>query len=477
MKAETTPLKSGLVNFPGATPESTALVSELLHKNLTAYHCFHNNQQFSNHLSHHILTLHDLGASTECIQEMFAQEAAKQQPLFPNGTPSDEPNNINELNWTKNLGKENSHKYPHYLSFFLAEIEKHGVSGVLERYVFSPEANANGTLMLTRFVGRLFHPMIDAGFGVEFGQHYMVAQALAQAALTETDGVSIMDDSNGLPEIQSGPATTLLALLRDVYESPDLVPMPYEAERLTAERFQQWMVSNPKRGAAIREVYAKWTFNIQDGAHEDFTKKVEECMWQATLLIGATSKPGRKPRMDFFFMHLLTSSLFLQSLVDVIPAPIHKAQLLQAYVRTAALYIILRGCPRIDPALVMSYPAAPATISAPTAGLGMTGYGSPWLPLLNNAAMHSEPHVVKSIRMLFYCAQRFGGTPAGSVIGALDGEGKETHKGAAKLDGTLFIRVAGKLTDAVGWVANEEKERFWDFGGIGWEEAWAQADE
>ncbi|KAJ7022471.1 hypothetical protein C8F04DRAFT_1048986 [Mycena alexandri] len=471
MKPDTTPLKSGLVNFPGATPESTALVAELLHTNFTAYHCFHNDQQFSNHLSHHILTLHDLGASAECIREMFAQEAAKQRDLFPNGTPTDEASDINESNWIKSLGKENSHKYPHYLSFFLTEIKKDGVSGVLERYLFSPEANANGTLMLTRFVGRLFHPMIDAGFGVEFGQDFIVAQGLAQAALTEPDGVSILDDGAGLPKIQSGSPTTLLSLLREVYESPKLAPMPYETESSRrSDSSNGWSRTPSAERRSAR--------STQSGrAEEDIMKKVEECMWQATLLLGATSKPGRKPRMDFFFMHLLTSSLFLRGIVDAIQAPIHKAQLLQAYARTAALYIILRGRPRIDPALVMSYPASPAAILAPTAILGTVGYGSPWLPLLNNAAMHTEPHVVKAIRMLFYCAQQYGGTPAEAVIGAVDGEGKEIHKGAAKLDGTLFIRVAGKLTDAVGWVANGEKERFWDFGGIGWEEAWARADE
>jgi hypothetical protein len=45
------------------------------------------------------------------------------------------------------------------------------------------------------------------------------------------------------------------------------------------------------------------------------------------------------------------------------------------------------------------------------------------------------------------------------------------------LDGTLFIRVAGVLTDSLGWVAHGEKDRFWDFSGIGWEEAWSEKDE
>jgi hypothetical protein len=81
------------------------------------------------------------------------------------------------------------------LAFFLLQISKDGVPAVLDRYVFSPEANANGSMMLFRFVSGLLHPIIQAGvrpsyssvvvqlfifvvkqFGIEFGQDFMVAQ-------------------------------------------------------------------------------------------------------------------------------------------------------------------------------------------------------------------------------------------------------------------------------------------------------------
>lgn len=285
-------------------------------------------------------------------------------------------------------------------------------------------------------------------------------------------------DPSGVPEIKAGPPTTLLALLREVYDSRDLTPLPYDTDPVTADWFAQRTAENPRRDIAIRDIYAQWSFNVQDGTPaEEFETKVEECMWQAALILGATSKAGRKPRMDFFFMHFLTCSLALRVVLDAVKTPLYKAQLLQAYVRAAALYIIIRGRPRIDPALVMSYSALPASPnSEATSGLGQMRSGSPWLGLIDNACLHSERHVVKSIRALFYCAQKYGNTPAGAVLGAVNSSGKETHAGAAKLDGTLFIRVAGILTDAVGWVAHGDTERFWDFSGIGWEEAWNSAE-
>jgi hypothetical protein len=83
--------------------------------------------------------------------------------------------------------------YPDYLEFFSLRISKEGVPAVLDRYVFSPEANGNGSMMLFRFVAGLLHPIIQAGvcpliftsgrvtdnffqFGIEFGQDFMVAQ-------------------------------------------------------------------------------------------------------------------------------------------------------------------------------------------------------------------------------------------------------------------------------------------------------------
>jgi hypothetical protein len=40
------------VNFPGATPASTALVVELLRKDVAEHHCYFNDDHFHNHLSH-----------------------------------------------------------------------------------------------------------------------------------------------------------------------------------------------------------------------------------------------------------------------------------------------------------------------------------------------------------------------------------------------------------------------------------------
>ncbi|KAJ6461410.1 hypothetical protein C8R45DRAFT_912241 [Mycena sanguinolenta] len=462
-------LKTGLVKLPGATPVSTALVERLLHKDITEHHCFLNDDYFHNHLAHHILTLHDLGAPAECIQQAYDAEAANQRPLHPNGVPpapNAQVDMITKDNWTTYLGETKC--YPDYLAFFSVEVATYGVPSALEQYIFSPAANENGNMMLARFVGGLLHPMIQTGFGVEFGQDALVADGLALTALTSPEYVLVADPS-GLPEIKSGSnSATLLSLLREVYDSPDLSPMPYRKELVRADHWTTWIASQPSLGPTISKIYSKWTFSLSENDTEiEIERKTEECMWLATLLLGTTNiKPNKKPRMDFFFMHFLTGTL-LRGVLHAIEKPLYKAQLLQMYARSAALFVLLCGRPQINAASVMSYPAYPApskSTNAPAA------FGSPWLALLNNAAAHPEAHAVKAIRTLFYCAQHYGTTPAGAVPGALDEVGNETHKGAAGLDGTLFVRVAGAVTAAVGWVAHGEEAGFWDIRG-GWEEA------
>lgn len=76
----------------------------------------------------------------------------------------------------------------------------------------------------------------------------------------------------------------------------------------------------------------------------------------------------------------------------------------------------------------------------------------------------------KSIRALLYYSQKYGATQAGTVPGASKIPGGET------LDGSLFVRVAGRIMDVTGWVAAGERERRWDRSGLGWDEVWGMPD-
>ncbi|KAJ7449299.1 hypothetical protein FB451DRAFT_1288052 [Mycena latifolia] len=482
-----TPLKNGVVNIPGSTPQSVALLQALLRKDYEEHHCFMSTSGLHNHLSHHLLAAHDLGAPAPLLQTIYDKEVSMQQPL--RGAVSDAGANsavVTDLNWTSHLGKPDA--YADYLDFFSAQISASGIAEVLQRYVFDPEANRSGAMMLVRLVSGLMHPFIQLGYGIEFGQDCMVAQGLAQAAVNPPGGISVFEMPSALPALADySPAksTSLLELLREVYDSPALAPvMPYEPDALATKRLRDWM-ADPTRAVEIRRIYSKWTIDLQ-GGEDEFDRRVQECIFHATLVLAATGKRGRAPRHDFFLMHYLTGALFLPSVLKTLASPVAKAQLLQAYVRVAAVILMLRGRPRIDIPLVMSYtdfPHPPGKAQngsrADASAFGTpdeAGGTNPWLAILQNALHHPEPHVSKAVRALYYSAQVYGHTPPGGVPGAFDASGAETHEGSGQLDGTVFVRAAGSVCEALGWVTHGQPASDWDRSALGWEDAWAGED-
>ncbi|KAJ7776301.1 hypothetical protein B0H16DRAFT_1506234 [Mycena metata] len=470
------PLRPGFVHS-ASTPATTKVLEDLLHKDYTLHHCFFNEKGFHNHLGHHLVAAYDLGAPAALLQMIYDNEHPMLLPVDRQGE------DITEANWTKRLGEHRA--YGSYLAFFTEQITTNGVAEVVKKFVVAPEANGNGALMLARLVGGALHPLLEIGFGIEFEQDYMVAQGLAMGAVTEPDFLNfVTDESSGIPAVAAtSKGVTLLSLLRELYDSEILKPLPYVPDVMDNDmgRFQK-LTENPERGAEIKRIYAKWSIDTTlTGAapEQEFANKAEECFFQATLLLAATGRPGRAPRADFFLMHILTSALCIPSLLSILSDPMHKAQLLQAYARASAMYILLRGRPRIDIPLLMSYtefprPPAPVAPGGPDAqgDPSVGGETDPWLAIIRNALHHKEAHVAKVVRTLYYCAQRYGLKKAGSAIGALDEEGKETHVGAAAMDGTIFVRAAGIVSDALGWVVYGEKEGSWDRTSLGWDEAW-----
>ena len=253
--------------------------------------------------------------------------------------------------------------------------------------------------------------------------------------------------------------------------------MPYDPDALLSARFRDACANG--RPAEIRRLSALWQIDISRGQAE-LDDKVEEILWTATLLLAGSGKRGRKPRLDFFLMHMLNASLFLPSLLNVIPTMESKATLLRAMVPVLLIYLTVRGRPRIDPELMMSYTATPRPPNSSTPQPDSSAIGdprdeadyNPW-PVIVSSVLHApDAHTLKAIRALSYAAQRYGQTPPGGAIGAFDTDGRETHVGMAKVDGSIFVRAAGVVMDTLGWVSHGQKEGSWDRSALGWDDAW-----
>ncbi|OJT09868.1 hypothetical protein TRAPUB_13611 [Trametes pubescens] len=275
---------------------------------------------------------------------------------------------------------------------------------------------------------------------------------------------------------------SLLSIFRQAYDSDIMAPvMPYDPDALLSARFHAACTDG--RPAEIRRLSALWQVDTARGQAE-LDDKAEELLWTTTLLLVGSGRRGRAPRLDFFLMHMLNASLFAPSLFKAIPTMESKATLLRALVPVLLIYLTVRGRPRIDAELVISYtdtPRAPneKLLQPDTSAIGSPQESAdfnPWPAMVASVVYAPDAHTLKAVRTLYYAAQRYGRRPPGTAIGAFDTEGRETHTGMAKVDGSIFVRAAGVVMDTLGWVTHGQKEGSWDRSGLGWDDAWKNED-
>ncbi|TBU62348.1 hypothetical protein BD310DRAFT_919205 [Dichomitus squalens] len=485
-------IRQGILNLPGTTPEAKRVAERVLEEDRQKHHCFYGRVGFHNHLSHHLLAVYDLGAPAALLQKIYDREAESQSDIETwerkSGKIEAAHETITNENWTNFLGDERY--YPSYLEFFTKRITELGAGQVLEKYVFAPAANGNEAYMLLRFVGGALHPLIQTGYGAEFSSDAMIAQALAQTAVHNAFYPELFDAPPPLTVLdykarrpthrQPHRGSSLLHILRQAYDSEIMKPvMPYDPDALLSARFKS-AFEDGTRVKEIRRLSALWQVDASRGQLE-FDEKVEELLWTATLLLVGTGKPGHKARLDFFLMHLLNASLFVPSLLRAVPTTESKAALLRAIPPVLLAYLTIRGRPRIDPGLAMSFtefPRPPPNVDVAEPHADAVGDPrdpkdhNPWPVIVSDVLHAPDAHTVKAVRALYYAAQKYGRIPPGEVIGAFDAEGRETHPGIAKVDGTLFVRAAGVVMDTLGWVAHGQKEGGWDRSALGWDDAW-----
>lgn len=477
-----TTIQRGIVNFPGTTPDSQQAAEDLLARDRAEHHCFYGRVGFHNHLSHHLLAAYDFGASPTLLQALYDSEKKHQDGIYTVDTEKHveerQDVTITPQDWKEFLQQRKF--YSNYLDFFTEEIATRGITKTLETYLFSPDANDETAKMIPRLVGGALHPLIQIGYGIEFKSDAMVAQALAQAAVTSDFYPAVFDlHQTSSPSSEEIP---LLSVFKAAYDSDIMTPvLPYNPDALLSKRLEEALGGDSARPAEIRRLTALW--GVPDVPDEkDVERRLKELFFVATLLFAGTGREGHKPRLDFFLMHVLNSTLFLPSLLPAIVRPESRAMLLRAFLSTTLSYLTIRGRPHINAPLIMSYTATPhppsshaAIVEASSDAIGdptTQAYQNPWLAIVADVLHAPDSHTIKATRALFYAASKYGSIPAGKVPGAVGKDGKEVLPGIAQVDGTVFIRAAGALMDTLGWVTHGEKAGSWDRSGLGWDDAW-----
>lgn len=180
-------------------------------------------------------------------------------------------------------------------------------------------------------------------------------------------------------------------------------------------------------------------------------------------------------------MHLVTSVLFLPSLLPMLKTSSQKA-LLRGYLFASLSLYIAKGKPALEiKALYEStavIPSPPKNASAPNKkaiaadGLKIgidtnaNTWPNPWFAILQSAILHPDEHVAKIQRALAHGAAHYG-APLKDWAKMIGKNGVSFGlEGVETLDETLYVRVAALTAEKVGWVREGDEPADWDRDGF-----------
>ncbi|KAI8578368.1 hypothetical protein K450DRAFT_176406 [Umbelopsis ramanniana AG] len=372
-------------SLPGITLESRKVLEELLLDNHKKYHIFFNVKQFHNHNPHILLAAAALGASPEALRKIYDIHITYQKPLI---APKYE---ITDQNFTDYLFEDEA--YSSYLAFFDKKLETMSIEEVFTSYAIK-EA------VLDNLFAGLFHPLIHFCYGLEFSQKLVAAEGLAMACVHGQDKGFRVQELNDM-EYMHLQGKSINDILEDIRNDPVLKrSRKYDP---TTDGFGN--ISSPEESKSLLKHIAQWQIyvsfppsqafsNLILADAEDIDAKIKELYIASVDIYAASQRPGKKPLLDFYLIHLLTSVYFVQILLPSLHVK-DQAKLLRAYFAKFAQWYAARGSPKFDRAVIYNYQStSPAK-------------ENPWFEVWDMGIKNMDFHVVKVVRALSMADEMF----------------------------------------------------------------------
>ncbi|PYH94689.1 hypothetical protein BO71DRAFT_352975 [Aspergillus ellipticus CBS 707.79] len=277
--------------------DSLDAVDECLQSNHNENHIAWHEERRHNHMVHHILSVHGLGATAEQVKEHYG--TARQ--VIPPARELDETLSyslVDREKWKIHIGDHLY--YRNYLAHFEREIQAKGYIEVMHEYLFAEDERAED--MMVRLFSGLWHPWIHLGYALEFEQPCLMAEALAQIAthplwdfhkvLLPTEKVAGRYGTKSMIEI-----------MEDIHKDEKLMAAPIY------DNLNRYIdVFNRAPDEMIKHA-SKYTVKL-----EEMDAKVAESHEVAAYSLGCCQRRGKDIKCDFFILHNLTASIFLSSI-------------------------------------------------------------------------------------------------------------------------------------------------------------------
>ncbi|KAI4279188.1 MAG: hypothetical protein LQ337_000423 [Flavoplaca oasis] len=287
----------GEYHVPHIAIESAVMGSEVLQENHEMHHIFFNQSGFHNHIAHHIPTVFALGASPAAIRQHYQNNKSYQLP-----SKTSHRDVVRDLHdpavFLKHLGQEAY--YSDYLAFYQDQIDRHGCEEAVNYWLLRDDECANA--ILVRMYAGFLHPIIHLGFGIEFNQPAIIAEALAQAAVHEGwIGPFLLETEKAAAGTQV--SRSLVEILDQIRTDPKL--------RMAAH----WDDDNKVRDGILARApndmvkyAAQWKVGL-----DDLEVKTAEMTNAAVYFTGGAQHPPKQIKFDFYYMHCVNSSIFFSS--------------------------------------------------------------------------------------------------------------------------------------------------------------------
>ncbi|CAG8225358.1 unnamed protein product [Penicillium salamii] len=338
-----TPSHGGVFSQPGLSWASARKVSEVLQHDMENHHIYLNDIEFHDHIVHFMLTIWALGASPETIQLQYEREDKRQRPAYPR-----DESLIQSLSDKKVFMKYMYHEeqYSNYLAFFQREITQKGVPAIMKEYLFGGDELAES--LLSRMFAGLVHPIIHLGFGIEFQQPAIVAQAFAQASVHK----------DYLAESFYNPAAVNSSTSCQGNKSLMEIMGEMRADRKIRDSsshgdtdvFTEGILQ--RAGAEVVRYCSQWTVP-EDQIH----KKLVEMINTAIYWTSTAQNPNKELKLDFFFIHATNLSIFFQTFMDLpYLSASEKSRFLEMKGRMDLLIWASRKMPEPQPNDISKYP-------------------------------------------------------------------------------------------------------------------------
>lgn len=299
-----------MCRVPDIPTESLHEVARLLQKNHDESHIFWREANGHNHTVHNLLTSLALGASPSELQQAFEDDEKDHSRSKPEADEHAVREMADEEKYYERLGQDA--QYSNFLAFYEQEINAKGWKAVINQHCFSRTRNADA--LLARLFDGAFHPIIHLGLGVEFELPSIIAEGLAQAATDRSLGVDVYfrdceqeAETNESDPASAGSGRHFVDLLHEAHAS-EAISQAARWDDVGPSKMSKGVLG---RGAQeIVRLGAQ--FRVEPDTLEQKTAEMISC---CAYMAGAAQRPGKPRKIDFFYMHDVTGSIFLTILI------------------------------------------------------------------------------------------------------------------------------------------------------------------